>query len=88
MQRFPCPFCGPRDEREFRYVADAGKRRPDTSAPVSDAVWSEYLHAQKNLRGEATEIWVHLTCQEAFQMTRNTVTMDVLSSAALRKDRP
>lgn len=85
MQRFTCPFCGTRDEREFHYAGDFGKRRPDTTGAVSDAEWSAYLFGQKNSRGRAEEIWVHLPCQEYFRMARHTLTMEVLESTALRK---
>jgi heterotetrameric sarcosine oxidase delta subunit len=87
MQQFPCPFCGSRDEREFQFAGEAGKVRPDTSNAVSDQAWANYLHTQRNEFGEATEIWRHLTCQEMFILKRDTFTMEVLGSVALRKDR-
>lgn len=85
MQIFPCPFCGPRDEREFHYVAEAGKTRPDTAGDVSDADWGAYLYAERNEKGPVREVWMHMTCSEVFLMERDTVTMDVLGSEALRK---
>jgi len=88
MQRFPCPFCGPRDEREFHYAGDFGKTRPDTAQHVSDADWATYLFSQKNPMGTAREVWVHLPCQEYFAMTRDTLTMAVTSTMAFRKDTP
>lgn len=86
MQRFPCPFCGLRDEREFRFAGEAGKTRPDTTQNVSDEQWRDYLFAYKNSMGTAREIWVHLPCQEYFIMERDTETMEVLSATQLRKD--
>ena len=86
MQRFPCPFCGLRDEREFHFAGDFGKTRPDTSANVSDEEWADYLFTHKNRKGTSVEVWMHLTCAELFKMTRNTVTMEVLSVEAFRKD--
>jgi heterotetrameric sarcosine oxidase delta subunit len=88
MQRFPCPFCGLRDEREFHFAGEAGKTRPDTMAEVSADDWATYLHHQKNPKGKSDEIWVHLPCQEYFVLSRDTVTMEVLGSRRLRKDRP
>jgi heterotetrameric sarcosine oxidase delta subunit len=85
MQLFKCPFCGPRDEREFHFAAEAGKTRPDTGQTISDAEWSKYLHASLNAKGTAEEAWIHLTCRELFIMRRDTVTMDVLETRALRK---
>ncbi|MFX0541089.1 sarcosine oxidase subunit delta [Roseovarius sp. S4756] len=83
MQIFPCPFCGPRDEREFHFAVEAGKARPEPAAEVIDADWAGYLYAVEAPRGEAREVWLHLTCGEYFVMTRDTVTRDVLGSAAL-----
>lgn len=86
MQRFTCPFCGLRDEREFHFSGEAGKVRPDTTKEISDADWASYLHDQSNRLGVAREIWVHLPCQEYFIMERDTTTMAVLSTQQLRKD--
>lgn len=88
MQRFTCPFCGPRDEREFHFAGEAGKTRPDTSKPVSDADWAAYLFSRRNDKGRATEVWMHVTCRELFVMQRDTVTMEVLDTTPLRKDAP
>lgn len=85
MQLFTCPFCGPRDEREFHFAAEAGKTRPDTGQAISDAEWSKYLYASLNANGAAEEAWIHLTCRELFIMRRDTVSMDVLETRALRK---
>lgn len=86
MQQFNCPFCGLRDEREFHFAAEAGKIRPDTTQDVSDADWATYLYMCDNPKGTAHEIWVHTTCQEYFVMARDTVSMDVLSTTAMRVD--
>ncbi len=86
MQVFPCPFCGPRNETEFHFAAEAGKVRPDTSQPISDADWSTYLHTQRNEKGAVREVWMHLPGQELFIMDRDSITMDVLGTTALRQD--
>lgn len=85
MQRFTCPFCGPRDEREFHFMGEAGKTRPDTREEVSDAEWAEYLFMCKNKMGASKEVWVHTPCQEYFTLHRDTMSMDVFSSTSLRK---
>lgn len=85
MQLFPCPFCGLRNEREFHYAGEAGKTRPDTGAEVSAAAWTAYLYDQKNEKGRVREVWMHLTCREIFVMERDSVTMEVFGSTALRK---
>ncbi|ASJ75476.1 sarcosine oxidase subunit delta [Granulosicoccus antarcticus] len=86
MQSFPCPFCGPRDEREFHFAGEADKIRPDTTQTISDAEWADYLFNLKNSRGPTREIWVHTPCQEYFVMERDTATMDVIGAHSLRKD--
>ncbi len=86
MQVFPCPFCGPRNETEFHFAAEAGKVRPDTTQQIGDADWATYLHAQRNEKGTVREVWMHMTCAELFILERDSVTMDVLGSTALRKD--
>lgn len=86
MQQFPCPFCGPRDEREFHFEGEAGKTRPDTTQEISDIAWADYLFNCKNALGPAREMWVHIPCQEFFIMERDTVSMQVLGTTTLRKD--
>ena len=86
MQRFPCPFCGLRDEREFHFAGEAGKVRPDTTREITDADWAAYLYDTRNAKGPSEEAWIHLTCRELFIMRRDTVTMDVLETRAIRKD--
>jgi sarcosine oxidase subunit delta len=85
MQIFPCPFCGPRDETEFTYVAEAGKTRPALEGGAQPgAAWSRFLYFQDNPKGCSTEIWLHGTCGEYFSMTRDTATHEVVRSAALK----
>ncbi len=86
MQRFPCPFCGPRDEREFHFAGEADKDRPDTTQDISDEAWADYLFNCKNSCGPTREIWVHFPCQEYFIMERDTVTMSVAGTTSVRKD--
>ncbi|TPK91513.1 sarcosine oxidase subunit delta [Mesorhizobium sp. B2-4-17] len=86
MQIFPCPFCGPRTESEFHFAGDAGNHRPGGSEPVTADRWSDYLHNRSNLRGAANEIWIHLTCGEAFRMERDTIHHGVLASHELSSE--
>lgn len=77
MQLFTCPFCGPREETEFHFAAEAGKARPEPAEDVSDAAWADYLYMNEAPKGEAREVWVHATCGEFFVMTRDTVTREI-----------
>jgi sarcosine oxidase subunit delta len=84
MQLFPCPFCGPRDETEFRYFGEVGKVRPAGGRAVSSAKWSRYLYFQHNAKGRVAEIWCHQTCGELFLMERDNVSHVVFSGSTLR----
>ena len=83
MQLFNCPFCGPREETEFHFAAEAGKARPEPAEEVSDADWADYLYLNDAPRGAAREVWVHATCGEFFVMTRDTVTREIADVQAL-----
>ena len=84
MQKFPCPFCGPRDEREFHFAGEAGKTRPNTTCNVSAKDWATYLHMHRNDKGATREVWVHTPCAEMFILERDSVTMEVLGAEPLR----
>ena len=86
MQLFSCPFCGPRDETEFAFGAEAGKTRPEPAADVSDEAWARYLHYDDNPKGPTREIWLHATCGEFFLMERDTVSHAVTASQLLWKE--
>ena len=83
MQLFTCPFCGPREETEFHFAAEAGKARPEPAEEVSDADWADYLYLNDAPKGAAREVWVHATCGEFFVITRDTVTRDIGDVQAL-----
>ncbi len=50
---------------------------------VSDAAWASYLWFNANPKGEAREIWLHLTCMAMFAMRRDTAANTVMGSDAL-----
>ena len=83
MQLFPCPFCGPRSESEFHFGGDAGNHRPEGFRTVTDGAWAAYLYERNNLRGAASEIWMHMACGEVFRMERDTVNHRVAEALAL-----
>jgi sarcosine oxidase subunit delta len=83
MQLFPCPFCGPRSESEFHFGGDAGNHRPEGFRAVTDGAWAAYLYERNNLRGAASEIWMHMACGEVFRMERDTVNHRVAEALAL-----
>jgi sarcosine oxidase subunit delta len=84
--RLTCPLCGPRDRREFYYYgASDYLHRPGPEA--DDAAWDNYLHLRDNPAGVTKDLWQHeLGCAAWIEVTRNTVTHDVLSSRLIAGD--
>jgi heterotetrameric sarcosine oxidase delta subunit len=81
MLRIKCPYCGVRDQTEFRCGGEASRSRPDHPELSSDADWARYLFYRENPKGLLRERWVHsYGCGQWFIVTRNTVTHDILES--------
>jgi len=82
MLLIACPFCGPRDELEFRCGGEAHLVRPDPGA--SEEIWARYLFYRSNPRGVARERWVHSRgCRQWFNAVRDTVTHEILAVYAM-----
>ena len=78
MLRIPCPWCGLRDESEFRYRGDATRRRP-TAEAAADA-FTAYVYERDNLRGWHTEWWLHVAgCRRLLKVVRHTLTHEIRS---------
>ena len=74
--RIPCPYCGPRDRREFTYRGDAlALIRPDPGADAQ--VWDDYLHNRDNRAGRVRDLWYHDCCGTWIVVERDTVTHEV-----------
>jgi heterotetrameric sarcosine oxidase delta subunit len=74
MLLIACPWCGPRDEVEFRYGGQAQVTYPDP-ATVDDAAWGRYLFVRDNPKGLFRERWRHSSgCRRWFNVVRDTVT--------------
>ena len=75
MLRIDCPWCGPRDEDEFRCGGESHIARPVPAESVDDAHWADYLHHRANPRGMHFERWCHTSgCAQWFNVARDTVT--------------
>ncbi len=73
MLRIPCPYCGTRDESEFRFGGESHVERPGPE--VSDAEWADYLFNRENPKGLHYERWCHTYgCSQWFNVVRDTVT--------------
>ena len=86
MQIFPCPFCGPRDETEFRFLGEADKLRPAGGAAARPPSGRAISISSATAKGRVAEIWSHVPCGEMFRMERDNVTHVVYASASLRKE--
>jgi sarcosine oxidase, subunit delta len=75
----PCPYCGPRNAQEFRYVGEA-VMRPDPNATTPEG-WRVYLYTRSNPAGWAVEKWFHRAgCGRYFIVERHTMSNDVLAA--------
>lgn len=78
MLRIPCPWCGVRDEDEFRYGGEAPIVRPARPEQASDAAWADYLFYRDNVNGEHLERWLHAYgCRQWFLVRRDTLTHEI-----------
>ena len=81
MLRIKCPYCGVRDQTEFRCGGEANRSRPDYPEHTSDSDWARYLFYRENPKGLLRERWVHsYGCGQWFIVSRDTVTHDILES--------
>ena len=80
MLLIPCPFCGPRDESEFRYGAAGGVALPTDTPTLDDEAWGAFVFIRPNPKGPLTERWCHSHgCRRWFSVTRDTATDEILS---------
>ena len=76
--KITCPYCGPRDEREFRCGGQSHIQRPGPAKTVSDAAWADYLYFRDNPKGWHFERWRHVAgCGQWFNIARNTLTHEI-----------
>ncbi|QYC39700.1 Sarcosine oxidase, delta subunit family [Nonomuraea coxensis DSM 45129] len=76
MLLIPCPFCGPRDETEFRYGGQAGVPYP--AGETTDAEWAAYVFTRDNPKGWFHERWFHAHgCRTWFTVERHTLTQEI-----------
>jgi sarcosine oxidase subunit delta len=84
MLRIPCPYCGIRDQDEFRFGGESRARRPENPDQLSDEEWAEYLFYRDNVKGRHEELWVHsYGCRQWFHVTRDTFTHEIVGSSRI-----
>ncbi len=80
MLRIGCPWCGERDEVEFRYGGQAQIAYPARPAETDDAEWGAYLFMRANPKGPFRERWRHSAgCRRWFNVLRDTATNQILA---------
>ncbi|MET9001236.1 sarcosine oxidase subunit delta [Amycolatopsis sp. NPDC004169] len=89
MQLIPCPWCGPREEAEFRYGGQAHLAYPDDPSALSDEDWAKFVFFRENPSGPFAERWSHSAgCRRWFNAVRDTRTHDLLAVYRLDEPRP
>jgi heterotetrameric sarcosine oxidase delta subunit len=84
MLRIECPFCGVRDQAEFRFGGELNIHRPADPRRSSDTEWADYLFYRDNLKGPHAERWVHsYGCRRWFRVLRDTATHEIVSVSRL-----
>jgi sarcosine oxidase subunit delta len=78
MLRIPCPWCGERDETEFRYKGDAEAPRPPAGA--TPEAFTAFVYERGNPHGWHREWWLHVAgCRRLLAVTRHTLTHEIRS---------
>ena len=76
MLRIPCPWCGVRDETEFRYRGDATRVRP--AADSAPTAFVSYVYERDNPCDWHSEWWLHVAgCRQLLKVVRHTLTHEV-----------
>ncbi len=78
MLLIACPWCGPRDEVEFRYGGQAHVAYPPDPDALDDTDWAHYVFGRDNPKGAFKERWVHAAgCRRWFNAERDTLTHEI-----------
>jgi heterotetrameric sarcosine oxidase delta subunit len=79
MLLIACPWCGPRDEVEFRYGGQAHIAYPTQPGEVDESAWAGFLFMRDNPKGPFQERWRHSSgCRRWFNVERDTITNRIL----------
>jgi sarcosine oxidase subunit delta len=84
-----CPFCGKRDETEFRCGGQSYIERPGPARAITDAIWADYLFNRDNPKGWHYERWCHAAgCGQWFNMLRHTVSHEIAATYKIGAAKP
>jgi sarcosine oxidase subunit delta len=80
MLQLACPWCGMRDEAEFRYRGDATVQRPALGAGVE--AFAAYVYDRDNPKDWHVEWWHHIHgCRRVLKVVRHTATHRIAAVA-------
>jgi heterotetrameric sarcosine oxidase delta subunit len=89
MLLIPCPWCGLREETEFRCGGEAHIARPQQPSALTDEQWADYLFMRSNPKGVHCERWRHVHgCGRWFNLARDTVSDQILAVYPMGEPRP
>jgi heterotetrameric sarcosine oxidase delta subunit len=89
MLLIACPWCGERDETEFRYGGQAHVGYPADPDALTDDEWAEYLFVRDNPKGPFAERWVHSAgCRRWFNVIRDTVSYQIRAVYKIGEEPP
>jgi heterotetrameric sarcosine oxidase delta subunit len=84
-----CPWCGERDEVEFRYGGQAHLPYPEDPEAMSDDAWADFLFMRDNPKGPWAERWMHAAgCRRWFNAIRDTATYRIHATYPPGEPRP
>ena len=80
MLLITCPYCGPREEIEFRY----GGEGVPIALDADERSWTRVLYYRATPAGIFVERWVHTHgCRQWFQVLRDTLTHEIAATCRL-----
>ena len=80
MHQIDCPWCGVRDDAEFRYRGDATVTRPAPDAGAE--AFCGFVYTRANPKGWHVEWWHHAAgCRQFVKVLRNTLTLEIRRTA-------
>ena len=83
MLLISCPYCGPREETEFRY----GGEGVPIPGEADDRTWARFLYYRNAPAGSFTERWVHTQgCRRWFTVVRDTLTHEISATSTLEEE--
>jgi heterotetrameric sarcosine oxidase delta subunit len=89
MLLISCPWCGVRDEVEFRYGGQAHLAYSADPAALSDEEWGDFLFMRDNPKGAFRERWMHAAgCRRWFNAVRDTSTHAFIATYRLDEEPP